>query len=1033
MKYRIGIDVGGTNTDAVILNNTNEASQNAIIAWHKSPTTPDVTTGIASALDVVLEDSHIEKSDILYISIGTTHFLNAVVEADPRRLSKVAVLRLSGPYTARCPPFIDFPARLRAIIEGHVAILDGGLEIDGKEIVPINEAQIKQQCEIILSKGIKSVVIVGVFSPLASAGTQEEYVKRIIQDNLGDGVSVVCSKDVGHIGLLERENASILNASILSFAKRTVAAYHAVLNRLNLSCPLFLTQLDGTLVSSSVAATVPIRTFSNGPTNSMRGAAFLAGLAKTRQEVGKPRIVVDVGGTTTDVGVLLPSGFPRKAAAFTYVGGVRTRPVSLFIHISQSISNHMLYSFSMPDIHSIGLGGGSRVHFLPSGQAIVGPDSVGHAILSEALVFGGETLTATDIAVASALRESGEEASESASIGDSANLHGKLTSPQIDAALNRIRNILEGAIDKMKTEPGDIEMLLVGGGAVILPSTLAGISNIVRPPFFDVANAVGAAIARVAGGVDRVEIPGGKNGDIEEIVERCKQEAIRRAIEAGANKITVEVAEVAVIQLPYVANHASRIVVRAVGDLDLSSVIHQSDNVKFMEKIALNDVFDNDAHETTPSIGRGESERELVNPATYRPDVSSDGIWTLSETDVEWLSEGCAVLGCGGGGATYAAFLMAREAIRRGRRIRVVSADYLLDKDAPSSNDKREDWVMPCGFMGSPSVSSERIPSGQEIPTACISSMRFFGISKQQIAAVISDEIGGKNGLEPMLLATQDGFDYSVVDGDLMGRAYPRLEQILPCIFKENGLYPVSAADGVGNCMIVPTARNSPIVEDILRAACTVLGSSVALSISPLRASELKQHAILGTTSQAWRIGRAIALCRKNSNMRGIPDAITALQDGKCLFNGKIIDVQREVRGGFTHGKITIAPLLQDELESIASSDMNTAPGTRLVIPFQNENLYAELHDENGFPKIICSVPDLIAVLDSQNGASIGTQDYRYGLRVTVLGLSCDPRWTTPKGLEIGGPGAFGFSYAYVPIGSYAEPRSVIKQYAQAS
>ena len=54
-------------------------------------------------------------------------------------------------------------------------------------------------------------------------------------------------------------------------------------------------------------------------------------------------------------------------------------------------------------------------------------------------------------------------------------------------------------------------------------------------------------------------------------------------------------------------------------------------------------------------------------------------------------------------------------------------------------------------------------------------------------------------------------------------------------------------------------------------------------------------------------------------------------------------------------------------------------------------------------------MPDLIAVLDSQNGSSIGTQVYRYGLRVTVIGLSCDTRWTTPKGLEIGGPKAFGY------------------------
>lgn len=104
----------------------------------------------------------------------------------------------------------------------------------------------------------------------------------------------------------------------------------------------------------------------------------------------------------------------------------------------------------------------------------------------------------------------------------------------------------------------------------------------------------------------------------------------------------------------------------------------------------------------------------------------------------EWLAEGCAVLGCGGGGATYAAFLMARDAIRKGQRIRVVSADYLLKGDTPSTDKEHEDWVMPCGFMGSPSVSSERIPSGQEIPTACISSMRFLGVSKGHIVAVIS-------------------------------------------------------------------------------------------------------------------------------------------------------------------------------------------------------------------------------------------------------------------------------------------------------
>ncbi|THH04846.1 hypothetical protein EW145_g5222 [Phellinidium pouzarii] len=967
-KYRIGIDVGGTNTDAVILKSPSDSVTRAIVAWHKSPTTPDVTSGIASALEVVLHQSQIDKENILYLSIGTTHFLNAVIEADPCRLSKIAVIRLSGPYTARCPPFIDFPSRLRAIMDGHVAMIDGGLEIDGKEIKPISDTQLKEQCNIIRSKGIKHVVIVGVFSPLASAGTQEEYAKRVIEDYMGKkNISVVCSKDVGQIGLLERENASILNASILSFARRTVFAYYEVMKQFDLKCPLYLTQLDGTLVPASIAATIPIRTFSNGPTNSMRGAAFLAGL--DRKDVADNReskIVIDVGGTTTDVGVLLPSGFPRKAAAFTNIGGVRT-------------------SFSMPDIHSIGLGGGSRVRFSPSGAASVGPDSVGHAITSSALVFGGETLTATDLAVAAKLPET--------SFGDSTLLAGALTGPQAEAGIARITQLLESAIDKMKTEPGPVSVLLVGGGSVVVPPNTCW------------------SIARISGVVDRVEIPGGANGDLDAIVERCKKEAIGRAVAAGADERSVDIAEVTVVQLPYVANHASRIVIRAVGDLDISSVQQFKNDIDF-DSTAL----DEEMIEVSESEQFSTQFEELAaeDPSTYRPSVSFDGVWTLSETDMEWLAEGCAVLGCGGGGATYAAFLMARQALRSGRRIRVVSADYLLEcTDADS-----QAWIMPCGFMGSPSVSSERIPSGQEIPAACTGLMRFLGI--KQVAALISimkhfrDEIGGKNGLEPMLLAARNEFDLPVIDGDLMGRAYPKLNQIIPCIYKENGLFPVSAADGVGNCIIVPSARNNPIVEDILRAACTVLGSSMALSISPLHASELKQNAIAGTTSQAWRIGRAIAMCRKESNLRGISDAITSLQDGKCLFVGKIIEVKREVRGGFTHGQIIIGPLLQEELEG----------------PTSNENLSAELIDGDS-RKMLCSVPDLIAVLDAQNGSSIGTQDYRYGLRVVVLGLACDPRWMTPEGLVIGGPKAFGLDIPYTPIGKYTEPRSVIQEYCQ--
>jgi len=194
MKFRIGIDVGGTNTDAVVLGDVH--ADTAIVAWEKSPTTADVTEGIANALSAVIETSKVSTTDIAYVSIGTTHFVNAVIEANPTKLSKVAVIRLAGPYTKRCPSFIDFPLSLRKTIEGHVAIINGGLQIDGKEIVPIVDEQVLEQCRIIKEKGISHVVLVGVFSPLAGAGEQEEYVRDLVKKYFeGNDMEVVCSKD----------------------------------------------------------------------------------------------------------------------------------------------------------------------------------------------------------------------------------------------------------------------------------------------------------------------------------------------------------------------------------------------------------------------------------------------------------------------------------------------------------------------------------------------------------------------------------------------------------------------------------------------------------------------------------------------------------------------------------------------------------------------------------------------------------------------------------------------------------------------
>lgn len=191
---------------------------------------------------------------------------------------------------------------------------------------------------------------------------------------------------------------------------------------LDLTCPLFLTQNDGTLTTAAAAAQLPIRTFASGPTNSMRGAAFLAGLDDHKAtEQRKSMIVVDVGGTTTDVGVLLPSGFPRQAASFIEVGGVRT-------------------NFSMADVQSIGLGGGSIVRTSQTekgARVTVGPESVGHNLTRDAKVFGGTVLTSTDLVVASGR----------ADLGEKGNVED--VSPEVvTLGMARIKKLLEGIIDK---------------------------------------------------------------------------------------------------------------------------------------------------------------------------------------------------------------------------------------------------------------------------------------------------------------------------------------------------------------------------------------------------------------------------------------------------------------------------------------------------------------------------------------------------------------------------------------------------------
>lgn len=517
---RIGVDVGGTNTDAVAM------SGSEVAGWSKAITTPDVTEGIVTAVRAVLDDCGASPDAIGAVMIGTTHFTNALVEG--RRLVPTAVVRLGLPATRGLPPFIDWPERLRDVLGDHVYLCHGGHEFDGRLISPIDHDELRAAAQDIVAKGVGSVAVASVFSPVDDSFEAE--ARDVLADEAPE-LDISLSSEIGRLGLLERENAAVVNACLRPLAERTVSGLIGALVELGVDCPLHVSQNDGTLMSADFARRYPVATFASGPTNSMRGAAFLSGI--------RDGVVIDVGGTTSDVGVLV-HGFPREASTAVSVAGVRT-------------------NFRMPDVLSLGLGGGSLVR---SGNGIegvdgnvtVGPDSVGYELTDRALVFGGGELTATDIAAAAGMADIGDRATVS----------------DVDAALvadavECMQDMLATAVEQMKTSANPVPVVVVGGGGVLVRDGLAGASETIRPDYFSVASAIGAAIAQVGAETDRVYSMASMTRD--EAMAEARSVTTQRAVEAGADAATVEITDIDEIPLTYLPSNAIRIRVKAVGDL----------------------------------------------------------------------------------------------------------------------------------------------------------------------------------------------------------------------------------------------------------------------------------------------------------------------------------------------------------------------------------------------------------------------------------------------------------------------------------
>ncbi len=515
--YKLGIDVGGTNTDAVLIDeNLN------VVASVKQHTTSNVYSGIMDAIHVVLEQSGVDRCEIGQAMLGTTHCTNAIVER--KNLASIGVMRIGAPASRGIPIMVDWAEDLKAVAV-KTAIVGGGFEYDGKELAPFDVAAATAFFEELKVNGIKSVAISCVFSTVRN--DHELEAAKLCKEIMGEDVHISISSEIGSMGLIERENATILNAALYKVAESFTEGFaQSLADEGVTNAQIYLSQNDGTLMTMEYARRYPILTIACGPTNSIRGASYLSQL--------KNAIVIDVGGTTTDLGVI-QNGFPRESGVAVTIGGVRT-------------------NFRMPDVVSIGLGGGSIVRQKEDGTVTVGPDSVGYQITEKALCFGGDVCTATDIAVRLGM----------ADLGDKTLVAG-IDEEFAKKAMAAIRALCEDSIDAMKVSSDNVDVILVGGGSIVLPEDLAGAKSVTKHEFGGVANAIGSAISKVSGNyeqlIDYNVIPR------DEALEKARADAIELAVAAGAIRETVEIIDAEDVPLQYYPGNTARVKIKAAGDL----------------------------------------------------------------------------------------------------------------------------------------------------------------------------------------------------------------------------------------------------------------------------------------------------------------------------------------------------------------------------------------------------------------------------------------------------------------------------------
>lgn len=501
--YILGVDIGSTNTDAVLVDENNK-----IVASHKSLTTKPVFQGFKEAIERVLQG--IDGLSIRSVHVGTTHAVNAILEM--KELTKVGIVNLAGHDPKTLPTAFQWQDSLKkACYIGEVNI-GGGNECDGTSITQFNEGEAISAIHSLISMGAEAIAVVGTFSPLFYE--QEYAVGEILKMHFPQ-LPYTLSHQIGSLGIVERKNATVLNSALMNVLKKGFQEIKGQVLDKGIMGDVFICKNNGTLMNFEQALNFPIFTISSGPTNSFIGAAHLANL--------KDCVVVDIGGTSTDCGIIL-NGMPKRS-----MRGVEISGVSL--------------NFPMPDLNSVALGGGSIINVE---EMSIGPKSVAFALKEQAKSFGGDYLTLTDISL---------------SIGN-CQIEGAKPVPMTNA----FPTVMASAMEKVQAvvtqlkgfKFKDYKSVFVGGGTGLLNSQ--ELNNAVVPDHYSVANAYGAALAQLSVTYDKILSLTDRDKTLAEIVEDLSVQLHRMNVK------NTKVIEKEIIPFSYMPGNLARVIISVAGE-----------------------------------------------------------------------------------------------------------------------------------------------------------------------------------------------------------------------------------------------------------------------------------------------------------------------------------------------------------------------------------------------------------------------------------------------------------------------------------